>query len=65
MLDRSSKGRQPHGERNGKSLLTDASVLAIRSRRAAGERSAQLAAEYGVSVSTIHKVISGTRWRHV
>jgi hypothetical protein len=59
------KGRKPHGESASFSILTEAQVRAIRTRRAAGEKGRALAAEYGVSGATICNVYRGKTWRHV
>jgi hypothetical protein len=64
MMDRSRKGRVPRGETSGRSRLTSTQVSDIRIRKSAGERARDLAIEYGVSMSTIHKLASRTRWRH-
>ena len=65
MMDRSRKGRQPRGERNGKALLTADVVAEIRRRHAGGERSIELAPEFGVSLSTVQRILNRTRWAHV
>jgi hypothetical protein len=54
------------GTQNGMAHLTDASVLAIRIAYADHRRShAELAAEYGVSTSTIAMITRGLNWQHV
>lgn len=65
------KGRNPvmpvlKGERAPSAVLTDQAVAAIRERhRAGGNRQVDLAKEYGVTQSTISKVIRGATWSHV
>ncbi len=53
----------PRGEQHGMSRLTMGAAAAIRSRYAAGSASQrQLAREYGVSQTTIYRVIRGDIW---
>lgn len=49
--------------RGGK--LVDEQVLAIRRRRAAGESSASLASEYGVTPTTVENIHTRKTWRHL
>lgn len=69
MLDASSKRRHPaqapgrrKGEGNGRHLLSDADVLAIR---LSTERSGILAGRFGVSVTHIRRVKTGVAWSHL
>lgn len=66
--DRSSSrlrpDRLPRGERHWNARLSDVQVAEIRARRAAGEKGVALAAEYGVSDSTIALIHRGHRRRH-
>jgi uncharacterized protein YjcR len=55
----------PRGSRNANSLLTESAVKRIYKARLAGRRSADIAAEYGVTESTINQVIYGRSWPHV
>lgn len=60
------RGADTRGERNGKSLLTEAHVSEIRRRyRAGGLTQYDLMKEYGVSQPTISAIIVGRLWRHV
>jgi hypothetical protein len=63
MRDMGQKGRgrgDPHkGERNGMSKLNAQQVTMIRQRVQAGEPQKPLAAEFGVSTSTISNVVKG------
>lgn len=45
--------------------LTDAQVVEIRERRAAGARQIDLAAQYGVSDGQISMIVRGKRWASV
>lgn len=54
------------GERNRQAKVTTDMVRAIRRRYAQGDvYQAQLALEYGVSVTTVSQIISRKRWRHI
>jgi hypothetical protein len=64
MDDQFAHGTHRKGERNGKSKLTEADLSTIRARRAAGETYASIAKDYGVSLQSIHHVITGKTWSH-
>jgi len=68
-IDRDSKERQARGIGHPNSKLTDKQVKDIRSnyKRGSYGRSNrnQLAEEFGVSISTIKRVINRTSWRHL
>jgi hypothetical protein len=53
------------GESMPTSKLTDAAVLDIRNRAAAGESYRVLAREYGVAPSCISTAARGVKWKHV
>lgn len=59
MDDCKAKGRTPAGERHGRSKLTEAQVIAIRSDI---RGIAQVAAEYGVSIASIHNIRHRKTW---
>lgn len=67
--DMARKGRAPCtitlGESNGRSKLTVAAVIAIRSRAATGEPQKSLADEFGVSKTTIQGVVYRKAWSHI
>lgn len=63
--DAPTKRRRAHGERTGGSKLTEASVIQIRARAAAGVSQAKLAKEYGVSNRNINNIVRGTVWKHL
>lgn len=75
--DAISRGRMPQrakfiygpkakGEASGKSKLTEAQVLDIKTRYAAGGvLMKDLAAEFGVNKSTVTGVLNGRVWKHV
>lgn len=56
-----ANGRHPRGERNGQSKLTADQVAQIRLKYGA-RSSRSLAAEFGVSVTTVIRIIAGKRW---
>jgi len=76
----SRKGRAATGDRNGSRLypdrmkrgelarsakLTEQKVLEIRSRRARGQLLKDIALDYGITLQTVHAVVSRQSWRHV
>lgn len=64
--DAIAKGRHIKGEQVGGCVLTEADVIAIRRRYAAGGiRQGDLAAEYGVSRSNIGFIVRGRSWAHL
>lgn len=67
MRDKALKHRAARrpGNANPSAKLTDADVLAIRHRRAEGELVKTLATEYGLSLSSIGKVIHRISWKHL
>lgn len=59
-------GTDNRGERHAHHRLSEADVVAIRSRYAAGGvLQRELAAEYGVAKQTVSGIIHGCRWAHV
>jgi len=56
---------QVRGERSGNAELTEAAVLAMRQRFAAGEQAIALAAAYGIGETTAWNAIHGVTWAHV
>lgn len=68
--DRSGAYTRPEmvrrGETHGNAVLTDAAVVALRARFAAGGvTKADLARELGMSKTNIGDIIKGRTWRHV
>lgn len=65
MADKLAKGRGARGERNGGAKLTTAQALDIRWRALHGERGVDLAAEFGISKTTVSKIKHRRKWAHV
>ncbi len=66
--DKVAKGRQrgSKGVKHYRCLLTEAQVLEIRERAAAGGiAKAALAREYGIATRTLYSIIAGGHWRHL
>jgi hypothetical protein len=63
--DKFRHGTVLSGELVGNSKLTTQAVLAIRSRRASGERVSDLSSAFGVSEAQVSRICSGTRWAGV
>lgn len=55
----------PRGSEHHASTLTEADVIEIRRRRAAGERPSDLAAEYGVSRPSMSRILHRRTWTHL
>lgn len=55
----------PVGERSGSHKLTDKQVLEVREKYKNGMSSRDIAAEYGVTHTSILKIARGQRWKHV
>lgn len=67
MRDRSVKGRgnHPRGAANKKTKLTDEQAREIRRKYAGGKSQDSLAAEYGISQSTISSLVRRETWNHL
>lgn len=66
MADRNAKGRQAYGERLGSARLTEAEVIAIRTRYArGGVLYRELASEYGISPVQIGHIVTRRKWKHL
>ena len=60
--DMVTKGRQARSDKHGMAKLTTKQARNIRKERSSGHAVSSLAARYGVSKSTIRRVISGESW---
>lgn len=60
-------GTKARGERHGSARLTEADVVEMRRRWAAGKRASLkcLAAEYGVDKHTVFDCVHSNTWKHV
>lgn len=69
MRDASEKGRlrgpKVLGERHASAKLTEAQVLGVRSRHAAGSSLSSLAREHGVAVQSIRAIVRRSTWKHI
>lgn len=63
--DRTAKGRSTRGDRHPYAKLNSETVREIRQRFADGTRVRDLAAEYGVSPTTLWYAAKGKTWKHV
>jgi hypothetical protein len=57
------RGASQPGERNGMAKLTAEKVAEIRRRRAAGETTVAIAADFGVSHTTVSLIARGKHWK--
>lgn len=60
--DRLRDGSDVRGEKQGQSKLTNADVLVIKGRLAAGETCISIAEDYGVGRTTIQAIKGGQNW---
>jgi DNA-binding XRE family transcriptional regulator len=64
--DMAVKGRGRHGERNGRSRLSQTTVRRIRERYATGQYlQRDLALQFDVSQLTISNIVTRKTWRHL
>jgi len=63
--DRNAKERQARGRDNGRAVLADDEVRAIRSAFASGTSIATIANAHHVHSKTIYQVVNGRTWRHL
>lgn len=53
------------GESSNLARITEADVVSIRARKAAGERTVALAKEYGVDRTLVWQIVTRKVWKHV
>lgn len=63
-MDCVHKRRNTKGSAMHTAKLKEEDIPVIRDRKRSGARSVELAMEYGVSNSTIKRIVSGSMWRH-
>lgn len=63
--DMAAKGRHLFGERNARSKLTAANVVAIRRLVAGGAPQREIGSLFGVSQITVSRIARRQRWAHV
>lgn len=63
--DSDRHGTRPRGSSRSNSKLTESSVVEIRKRLTAGDMQKDIAADFGVSRSTIYNLKEGISWNHV
>lgn len=65
MADMVNKGRTCKGEGKANSKLKEGDVIKIRAKASSGNKLVDIAKVYGMSPSTISRVVSGKRWGHI
>jgi hypothetical protein len=67
MADREAKGRgvRLQGEKHGRAKLTEAAVVEIRRRLAAGEVQRVIAEDFGISNQEVSNIKTGISWKHL
>jgi hypothetical protein len=62
--DRHRHGTVLSGERNPNAKVTEADVLAMRERYAAGSRPAEIARAWCMNRQHVSRIVRGVSWRH-
>lgn len=65
MADMVQKGRSLNGESHPLAILTEEAVVDIRSRRVYHGYQADMAREFGVTISTINQICKRKSWGHI
>jgi hypothetical protein len=65
MDDAWARGRMPVGSQRAAAKLREEQVVALRERYAGGADARELAAEYGIAVTTLRHIVLGLKWKHV
>ena len=61
-----NRGRQPSGEKHGRSKLNEKDVIQLRELVQSGTMSAYSAGKkFGINSKTAHDIVSGKLWKHV
>ena len=63
--DKVKKDRQPKGEKNGNSKLTEQDVLDLRTMYTLGFTSGYLAGQFGINRSTVCNILKRKWWKHI
>lgn len=53
------------GSKHGRSKLKESDVLSIRKKRSNGERSQDIASQFGICKSTVNQVVARKIWTHI
>lgn len=59
------KPKATRGEANGRAVMSESDVLAIRLLLEAGYRQSQIARHYGLAASQISRIANRKSWRHL
>jgi HNH endonuclease/NUMOD4 motif len=65
MEDMVRHGTAPIGSKHGRSVLTEAGVIAIRAAWQEGAAGTDLAAQYGISKAAVSVIVTGRKWQHL
>lgn len=58
------RGRSPHGERNGRTNLTEADIRDVFELSSAGVEQAVIAERFGIRQGTVSRILNGKRWTY-
>lgn len=64
-MKRKGRGRGCRGEANPQSKLSEQGVRELRRRHSQGDSCAALARYYGISETTVRKIVRGDKWAHI
>ena len=65
MADASLRNRVTRGTERKNAKLDESKIASMMMRFADGATSLELTAEFGVSMSTVHRVVRGEKWKHL
>lgn len=65
IMDASAKGRMRFGSRHGRSKLSDADVLSMRTMKAQGFSLDKLAIRFGMAKSQVSRIVKREQWTHI
>ena len=60
-----ARNRMPIADERPAAVLSNAAVIEIRERYAAGESGPELAAEFGIARPTLYQITSGRKWQSI
>jgi hypothetical protein len=63
--DMARHGRQPRGETQGRSVLTESAVIEIFAMRRRGKGTDLIAEQFGISRTHVQRVLARKNWSHV
>lgn len=62
---RSQHNAEHNAKRNGRMVILENDVIAMRERRAAGEQLKSIAVDYGITIQSVSKIVRGERYKSI